>query len=285
MLDGFSDQGASLRGLRQAGARLLPVVQNGEREAELVMLWHLCSALDELDYGVTALDGSAHETQQSSGLLECLRDGIWPAPASSTRWSVMPAALGLHALTEQAEAPADAQDSLGHAFVDSDALVTYANVSTLIRLLAGSEARLLLMVQPEARSVLNTYQTVKYLHAAGLRASVATLVDERDAAHTARARQAHDSLRACVRQHLSQDIESLLIRYPSSLLWPTEDICGLALRLMETAVQLGGAGLPRTAPAPLSAGPALKHTEDPSALWPSQPSLPSAQSQGHPQGH
>jgi hypothetical protein len=141
------------------------------------------------------------------------------------------------------------------------------------------------MVQPEARSVLNTYQTVKYLHAAGLRASVATLVDERDAAHTARARQAHDSLRACVRQHLSQDIESLLIRYPSSLLWPTEDICGLALRLMETAVQLGGAGLPRTAPAPLSAGPALKHTEDPSALWPSQPSLPSAQSQGHPQGH
>lgn len=279
MLDGLSDQGASLRGLRRAGARLLPVLQNGEREAELVMLWHLCSALDELDYSVTALDGSAHETQQSSGLLECLRDGQWPTPTTSTRWGVMPAALGLHALTEQAEAPADAQDTLGHAFVDSDAVLAYASASSLIRLLAGSEARLLLMVQPEARSVLNAYQTVKYLHAAGLRACVATLVDERDVDNTARARQAHEGLRSCVRQHLGHGIETLLIRYPSSLLWPTEDICSLALRLMETAVQLSGAGLPRTGPAPLSASQTLPHTDHRQPLPATQP--PQGQTQAH----
>ncbi|MDT8993034.1 hypothetical protein RQP54_19330 [Curvibacter sp. APW13] len=160
-------------GLMDAGggrpARLLAMVCHGDADAELPLMWQLCDALAQRNYGVTVLDGTKAETPENHGLAQALEHGWLPKPSSAAHhsWQVAPARWGLQSLaTESFETIVSELQWCRLAVTDS-VLLVYATAETLAPWVASTGVRPLLAMSAAKSSLMTSYLALKrlWLHA------------------------------------------------------------------------------------------------------------------------
>lgn len=238
------NQAVGLLGLAAPLApQLLAVVSHGDARTEQPLLWQLSSALSELGYGVSVLDGTVSETLDNPGLLQLLdyQFGNATADNDGPAWNVLPAALGLKSLCSLGTRPAHSLQRLGQAFQSNELIVMYAGVDVLVRLLANSDVRPLLSVSGEKSSLLTSYLALKRLLRKGrLEPTILNMMRD-DGQGTGAAGVAH-ALRECARNFLAHEVHPIRIDPAQTELLMDADMRHLATRLLENAMTLQSAG-------------------------------------------
>lgn len=242
MLELCVNQGAGLQGIApQAGPRVLAMASHGDQQAELPLLWQLCTTLVDLGYPVAVLDASATESDANPGLAQLMEDATWHGDESQAplSWSVIPAALGLQQLCRQPEAGARALDPLGGLFQGFGVIVLYARAEVLTALLAHSGIEPLLTVSPDKMSCVSAYQSLKQLLLnAQLRPTIASWVGEPLAGAAAASHAPLKNLQDCAMTFLDYPLHLLAVRTRQAREGSSDDMHRLALRLLENAMPL-----------------------------------------------
>lgn len=157
----MAHQASGLIGLAESNSpRLIAMVNHGDAQSELPVLWQLCAALTELDHVVTVLDATKAETEHNPGLLQMLeyRTSHSLFDADSPECCVVPSALGLRQIRRTAQL-----QELGHLFSRGSTLILYAPAEIQVRVLQGSGVRPLLCTCRERNSLLSSYRALKQL--------------------------------------------------------------------------------------------------------------------------
>lgn len=110
MLDIGFHQGAGLHSFTpQSELRVIAVASQDNAATGLEALWQVCAILQRLGYPVVVLDGTAHETDDSPGLLHLLQQAPWNEGghlnmgAMASSLAVIPAAKGLLNVARRAQ--------------------------------------------------------------------------------------------------------------------------------------------------------------------------------------
>lgn len=246
------NQAVGLLGLAAPEApQLLAVVAHGDARSEQPVLWQLSSALTELGYPVTVLDGTVAESAHNPGLQQLLdfQFGHGTVEADGPCWNVLPAATGLQTLCALGSRAALSQQRLGEVLQTRGVVVLYATVDSLITLLADSDVRPLLSVSCERSSLLTSYLALKrLLRKARLEPTILNMMAAAEQAGGAAATGVAHALGECARNFLGYEVNA--IRIDPSQAEPTMDAAmrHLATRLLENALPLqssaprGGSG-------------------------------------------
>ena len=239
----LANQASGLIGLADAvGAQLIAMVNHGDSETDLPLLWQLCSALNALGYPVTVLDATRSESADNAGLLQLLdcRFGHAVFETGASECCVLPAAQGVAQLQDLQQL-----QELGPLFAHDSVVILYAIAEVLSPLLAGSDVRPLLCTRPEKRSLLTSYTALKRLLLdARLEPTILHMMDDTKPATRHAVSTVSDTLSCCARNFLGYEVSA--IRNDST---QTEQQRGalmrqLTLRLLECALPL------RSVPAP-----------------------------------
>ncbi len=248
MLDYPANQAAGLQGLAPpAGPYLLAMVSHGDEQAELPLLWRLCTALSESDYAVTVLDGNQRESRTEPGLYQHLDysfrhsdDGLL-----SMGWSVVPSALGLQSLCATPGPKGPHLRQLGQIFQHSGVVILYSKAEWLAPLLADSGITPLMAVSSTKNSLVTSYLALKRLLLnARLAPTILNMIDGRHSSAEASPTTVASNLSDCARNFLDYDVKALNIDLSAD-----ESRLGLAMRrlaahLLETAIPLSTASSP-----------------------------------------
>jgi hypothetical protein len=225
--------------------QLLAVVSHGDARTEQPLLWQLSSALCDLGYGVSVLDGTVSESDNNPGLLQLLdyQFGHAAVDHDGPAWNVLPAALGLKSLCTLGARPAASLQRLGQAFQSNGVIVLYAGVDVLVRLLGNSELRPLLSVSGEKSSLLTSYLALKRLLRKGrLEPTILNMMVEdgqgKSAATVAQA------LRECAKNFLAYEPHAIRIDPAQTQAQLDAAMRRLATRLLENAMTLQNAAPP-----------------------------------------
>jgi len=253
LLDTGLHQGASLHSVTpQADLRLLAVLNQPDATMGLETLWQICSGLQRLGYPVVVLDGTARETDDAPGLQQLLAATDWQGGSLSRGAShtaslaVVPAAHGMRQLASQAAWNDTAVLQRLHPLFRAYALVVaYSPPQVMAPLLRGSAVLPLVMAEPGAHGVEQSYRQLKHMAVhAGLQCTVASVVQpgpyEARRAHAARV--ALDALQNCASTHLGHSPRTTIVRAGN-----LQDVQRLALQLLENACTMG-AGMPALTP-------------------------------------
>jgi hypothetical protein len=236
------NQAVGLLGLAAPGApQLLAVVAHGDTRSEQPLLWQLSSALTELGYGVTVLDGTVNESDSNPGLQQLLdyEFGRGAAEEDGTVWNVMPAALGLQALCALGTRPADSLQRLGQTFPSNGVLVLYAGVDYLVKLLPDSDIRPLLSVSSGKSSLLTSYLALKrLLRKARLEPTVLNMMEHAKEGKGSGAAGVAHSLSECARTFLAYEVNAIRIDPSQAESQFHAEMRRLATRLLENALEL-----------------------------------------------
>ncbi len=266
MLEHFSNQASGLLGwANRPGPRLLAVVNHGDDQAELPLLWQLCLALVHFGYSVSVLDASTPESSDNPGLAQLLDNSHWhDEPVRDVpAWTVLPSANGLQSLCTAAPANDHCLQQLGQLFGTDGVVILYCKAEWMASLLAHCRIEPLLAVSPLRTSLMTGYIALKRLLISGkLKPTIVNMVHNMDAQGVAFASAASLGLRECAEKFLGQDIKSLDIAVQRGESPPNADFQRLALRLLEGALELQAATAPhkslgRTQPM----GTAFQHGE------------------------
>jgi len=234
------NQAVGLLGLAAPLApQLLSVVAHGDARTEQPLLWQLSSALADLGYGVTVLDGTVSETADNTGLLQLLDYPFshGALPDDGPAWNVLPAALGLQSLCAADAKPAHSLQRLGQAFQAHGVVVLYAGVDALITLLSHSDARPLLGVSSEKSSLLTSYVALKrLLRKARLEPTILNMMQ--DASEGTQADGVAHALRVCARNFLAFEVNPIRIDPSQPDKQMDAAMRHLATRLLEHALPL-----------------------------------------------
>lgn len=241
MLDTCVNQGAGLHSVAlQASPRVIAMTSHGDQTGEMPVLWGLCSTLVDCGYQVMVLDANAIESDHNPGLIQLLDDAYWREEQINEpgAWSVLPAARGLSKMRQCSTMQRLPLDPLGGLLQNFGVIVIYARAEVLVHLLPGSGIQPLLTVSPFKTSAVTAYQALKQmlLHA-DLRPTVARIVLDDDA-RTSQIPPRVDNLSECAMAFLGYRVEPLTIRTRQPSAPATDDISGLALRLLENAMPL-----------------------------------------------
>ncbi|MCF8208388.1 MAG: hypothetical protein K9K38_03140 [Rhodoferax sp.] len=234
MLDSTLSQADGLLALSTSrAARLLAMVSHGDEQAELPLLWRLCSVLTDFGYPVTVLDATVCEDASNPGLEQSLSNACWVATdkVDAPHWSVLPAGIGVQQLCL---GPADRLDKLrrlGHLFPADGVVILYCNAEWMVSLLADTDTEPLLVVSATKTSVMSSYLALKRLLKRGnIEPTIVNLVSEWGAGAL--------SLGECARNFLGYDVKPIKIVARSDDTPAGDDLQRLALRLLESAVPL-----------------------------------------------
>lgn len=234
-------QAAGLMGLsHQQFPRLTAFVSHGDAQAELPLLWKLCSAMVALGYSVTVLDGTTPETGDNPGLEQVLDFSGWSdAPQAQPTWNILPAMHGLQALSATANPAMHSLSALGHAFEHEGIVIVYSNAQLLSRLLARSGVKPLLSLSTARTSLLTSYLALKrLLLKGGITPVVANVVQYADRSPDSGGAVA-SNLCDCARNFLDFDMNIVTIVAPAGEDRPSMDVQRMALTMVENAVPLG----------------------------------------------
>lgn len=245
MLEPCVNQAAGLQSLNlQQTARLVALVSHGQQQAELPLLWGLCTSWETLELTVLVLDGHASETSVQPGLVQMLsnpmrRLSAEEAPRSCT---VLPAAQGLSVLKNANENVSQ----LLHIFKNYSIVLIYSNAYSLSELLKGCTLTPLLVVPPALCSTVTAYQALKQLLLHGkLRPTVANIVPEHDFMTVSTTTTSAQLVIDCAATYLGYSIEPVRITASAKSERSQPEIDRLALHMFENALQLDCTGFER----------------------------------------
>ena len=243
MLDNFSNQAAGLLGMaNQPGPRMLAVVNHGDDQAELPLLWQLCLALVNFGYSVTVLDATTQESDSNPGLAQLLDNSHWhDEPVRDTpAWTVLPSGTGLQDLcAASSQPPAHKLQRLGQLFRTDGVVILYCKAEWVASLLGECPVEPLLAVSPLRTSLMTSYVALKRLLISGkLRPTIVNMVHDSDSYGVAPANAVSLGLSECARKFLGHDIKTLNIAVQSAESPQNGDMQSLALRLLEGALEL-----------------------------------------------
>lgn len=234
MLDSTLSQADGLLALSTTrAARLLAVVSHGDEQAELPLLWRLCSVLTDFGYPVTVLDATVCEDADNPGLEQSLGNPGWHATVGveTPQWSVVPAGMGVQNLCLTASDRTDKLRRLGNLFPSDGVVILYCNAEWMVSLLADTDTEPLLVVSAMKTSVMTSYLALKRLLKMGnIEPTVVNLVPERGAEAI--------SLGECAKNFLGYDVKPIKIVARSDDTPAGDDLQRLALRLLESAIPL-----------------------------------------------
>ncbi|MDB5847289.1 MAG: hypothetical protein JWP29_1041 [Rhodoferax sp.] len=255
MLDTAADQSEGLRHwMPQSaaqGVRVMAMVSRGEARTEQPLLWQICTSLQGLGHSVAVLDGTTAESDDNPGLQNLLDHAHWLEPVQGdAAWQIVPARVGLIELVERARLASEDKEEdkeddmplqpLGALFKNFHVVLVYARADVLISLLPGTRVRPLLAIAPSKNSIVNGYQTLKRLQQqADLMPLLVSLVTGPLKAAETRATVAARSLQRCVQTYLGYQTEVLSVRSYAQHDKPSQDAPRLALRLLESALDIG----------------------------------------------
>jgi len=249
MLEYFANQASGLIGLgAQPGPRMMAVVSHGDEQAELPLLWQLCLALVNFGYTVTVLDATTQESESNPGLIQLLEDSRWGGEENRQpgAWTVLPAGIGVQSLCAASDRPRPDLGQLGHLFPQGSVVILYCKVEWMIPLVGECAIEPLLAVSPMRNSLLTSYLALKRLLITGkLKPTIVNMISESPPDSPTHPQSVCASLSECAKRFLGQDIKALDIKEQPG----DEPLYGetqsLALRLLENAVTLNPARLPK----------------------------------------
>lgn len=238
MLEPCVNQAAGLQSISlQWVPRLIAVASHGQQQAELPLLWGLCTHWSAMGLSVAVLDGHTTETPQNPGLLQCLANPLVRVsedddPAS---WSVMPSAQGFAKLSTGGLLASP----LGELFKNHAVVLVYAPAECLAQLLKEGSVAPLLVVPPTMSSVVTAYQALKQLVMNGqLRPTVANIALETPMMMPTPISTPAQKVIDCASNYLGYDVKALTITASANHLRQQDDLEKLAMHLLENAVPL-----------------------------------------------
>jgi hypothetical protein len=242
MLEHHANQAAGLLGLgSRNGPRMLAVVNHGDEQAELPLLWQLCLALVNFGYAVTVLDATTRESDANPGLLELLESAHWHdnTTRDTPAWLVLPAGNGMQSLCAPHSPRVRGLQQLGHLFPQESVVVLYCKVEWMIPLIAGTGIEPLLAVSQTRTSLITSYLALKRLLITGkLQPTIVNMIQAQPSTSPTLEQPTATSLSECAKRFLGQDVKALNIIEELNEEIQSEDIQRLALRLMENAIAL-----------------------------------------------
>ena len=239
MLEPCTNQAAGLQSLAlQWVPRLVAVASHGQQQAELPLLWGLCTRWVTMGLSVVVLDGHTTETHQNHGLLQYLANPLVRAceeedPAS---WSVIPSAQGLAELSTNGLFASP----LAELFKTYTVVLVYAPADSLTSLLKGASVAPLLVVPPTMSSALTAYQALKQLLVSGqMHPTVANIVLDATTMKMPKLMSTPaQKVLDCASQHLGYSVKALNITASADNNRQQNDLETLAMQLLENAVPL-----------------------------------------------
>ncbi len=244
MLEHFANQAAGLMGLGcQPGPRMLAVVNHGDEQAELPLLWQLCQALVNFGYSVTVLDATCSESESNPGLEQLLGNSHWSdnGARDTPAWAVLPSARGIQNLCAPHEASGPSLYQLGHKFPPESIVVLYCKAEWMIPLVGTCSIEPLLPVSPIRTSLLTSYIALKRLLITGkLKPTIINMIQDSDSMPAASLQAVSAGLNECARKFLGHELKTLDILEQPGDAPPYGEIQRLALRLLESSVALSG---------------------------------------------
>ena len=239
MLDVGFHQGAGLHSFTpQSELRVVAVASQDNATTGLEALWQVCAILQRLGYPVVVLDGTAHETDDSPGLVHLLQHAPWNEGAQlnmdamASSLAVIPAARGLENAARRAErSDAPPLQALLPYFRTYSVMVLHAPAPTLAPLLTHTATVPLVVLGHDAAGVLSSYKSLKQiaLHT-GLPCMVAGLLRSNTADERRRTGHALQTLQECSERHLGGPVRTTTIATQNP-----QDLQRLALQLLENA--------------------------------------------------
>jgi hypothetical protein len=264
-LTGF-DQGEGLRLTASSETpRLLCVVQQGDRKAELGVMWQICTAIHRLGYPLGMLDATEVETGDNPGLQGMLAHGYRAQTDGNPAWPIFPAAHGLRQLTRswslqaspQAR-PATASGTLQRLFADFGALVIYADAETLADVMPLAQSCPVLALSLEMPSLLSTYRSLKQLTRLGAIRTATVVTVDTPGSTPQLARSIVKSLQNCTMKYLHCTLSHFDVSTRSETDKPSDVMRKLVMQMLDHSAAdpyaLSGhpSGQPRSAAMPMS---------------------------------
>jgi hypothetical protein len=238
MLEPCVNQAAGLQSMSlQWVPRLIAVASHGQQQAELPLLWGLCTRWSAMGMSVVVLDGHSAETPQNPGLLQCLANPLVRASEDDdlASWSVMPSAEGFAKLSTGGLFASP----LGELFKNYAVVLVYAPADCLSRLLKGGSVAPLLVVPPTMSSAVTAYQALKQLLMNGqLHPTVANIVLEATMMMPKPVSTPAQKVMDCAIHHLGYEVKALTITASANSHRQQDDLEKLAMQLLENAVPL-----------------------------------------------
>lgn len=238
MLEPCVNQAAGLQSLAlQWVPRLVAVASHGQQQAELPLLWALCTRWVAMGLSVAVLDGHTAETPENPGLLQCLANPLVRTsedddPAS---WSVIPCARGFAELSTGGLFASP----LSELFKNYAVVLVYAQADSVTRLLRGSLVAPLLVVPPTQSSAVTAYQALKQLLMNGqLHPTVANIVIETPTMMSKPMSIPAQKVMDCASHYLGYAVKSMTITASVNSSRQQDDLDKLTLQLLENAVPL-----------------------------------------------
>jgi hypothetical protein len=248
MLEQHANQAAGLLGLgSQRGPRMLAVVNHGDEQAELPLLWQLCLSLVSFGYAVTVLDATIQESDSNPGLAQLLGSEHWKDNISrdTPAWVVLPAGEGIQSLCTLDVPGLQSLQQLGHLFPHDGVVVLYSKVEWMTPLIAHTGIEPLLAVSHSRTSLITSYLALKRLLITGkLRPTIVNMIQAGTPTPSDIANKTLTSLSDCAMKFLGQDVKAINIIEQLSEECQSDDIQRLALRLMENALPLATMNMP-----------------------------------------
>jgi hypothetical protein len=242
MLDLCIDQGVGLRHIgMNASTRVIAVTSHGDHESEMPLLWNLCSALVELGFGVTVLDGTINEPTDETGLAEILDTQYWQTDVKACHdtWSVLPAAIGLRKICEASPDNTIPLVALEGLFESGQVVVVYAGSDLLCQLLAKSDIQPLLAVTYSPSSLMTAYRALKQMHlTTRIHPMIVTVSLEDASPPPANSAKPGEILHQCARNFLTCDLRSPGVATLNLGDKLSPDICKLTTQMLETSMPL-----------------------------------------------
>ena len=238
MLEPCVNQAAGLQGLAlHLAPRLIAVSSHGDQQAELPLLWGLCTTWADMGFAVVVLDGHAQESPGNPGLEQLLDSPPEQHDADDDpqTWSIVPAARGFGQLDNAGLLTS----ALSAYFQHYGVVLIYADADTLTRMLKGSSMMPLLVVSPLKASSLSAYRALKHLLLdARLRPTVANIALVPAASAFMPIPSPAQHLQDCAMAFLGYAIKPLTITASAHAGRSQDQVNRLALQLLENAVPL-----------------------------------------------
>ena len=242
MLELCTDQGVGLRHLgMNAVTRVIAVTSQGSGQTELPLLWSICSALIELGYTVTVLDGTVEERESTSGLMQILDAQHWQMDAGTNQgaWPVLAAATGLQKICRLPDESKSPLQKLSGLFENCQVIVVFAQSDLLSNLLRSSDVQPLLAVSSTPMSLMTAYHSLKQMHLAAQIHPLIVSIEREKNSLCSNAQTPGETLHDCARNFLDCTLSSPLVVDLCIEDGISSNMAHLVTRLLATAMPIG----------------------------------------------